>query len=121
MDAIHARGAPQRPLADMLEWPAPNMRIIARHICRAVLSHALLGLAVFTFIFLVPLMPRLMELIARHSAAPGDIALLLLCAFPGVLSFTIPIAVLIGTLIGLRALSADSELIAMNALGMGQI
>ncbi|HEY4580519.1 MAG TPA: hypothetical protein VIG89_05730, partial [Candidatus Acidoferrales bacterium] len=71
MDAIHARGAPQRPLADMLEWPAPHMRIIDRHICRAVLSHALLGLAVFTFIFFVPQMARLMELVARHSAAPA--------------------------------------------------
>jgi LPS export ABC transporter permease LptF/LPS export ABC transporter permease LptG len=95
------------------------MRILDRHICRAVLFHALLGLAVFTFIFFVPRMAPLMELIARHSAAPADIANLILYAFPGVLSFTVPIALLIGILIGLGGLSADSELIAMNALGMG--
>ena len=95
------------------------MRIIDRHICRAVLSHALLGLAVFTFIFFVPQMARLMELVARHSAAPAEIAWLILCAFPGVLTFTIPMGLLIGILIGLGGLSADSELIAMNALGMG--
>jgi len=103
----------------MLEWPASDMRIIDRHICRAVLSHALLGMAVFTFIFFVPQMARLMELVARHSAAPAEIAELILCAFPGVLTFTIPMGLLIGVLIGLGGLSSDSELIAMNALGMG--
>jgi LPS export ABC transporter permease LptF/LPS export ABC transporter permease LptG len=95
------------------------MRILARHLCRAVFFHALLGLAVFTFIFFVPQMGRFMELVARHAAAPADIGALLLWALPGVLSFTIPIALLIGILIGLGGLSSDSELIAMNALGMG--
>ena len=95
------------------------MRLIDRHICRAIVSHALLGLAVFTFIFFVPRMARLMELIARHSAAPAEIAELILWYFPVVLTFTIPMGLLIGILIGLGGLSADSELIAMNALGMG--
>jgi LPS export ABC transporter permease LptF/LPS export ABC transporter permease LptG len=95
------------------------MRIIDRHICRAVVSHALLGLAVFTFIFFVPQMARIMELVARHSAPFSDISRLLLSAFPGVLTFTIPMGLLIGVLIGLGALSSDSELIAMNATGMG--
>ncbi len=35
------------------------------------------------------------------------------------LTFTLPIAVLVGVLIGLGRMSADSELIAMNALGIG--
>jgi LPS export ABC transporter permease LptF/LPS export ABC transporter permease LptG len=95
------------------------MRIIDRHICRAVISHALLGLAVFTFVFFVPQMVKIMDLVARHSAAPADIAKLLLSLFPGVLTFTIPMGLLIGILIGLGGLSADSELIAMNASGMG--
>ena len=44
---------------------------------------------------------------------------LFLTIFPRVLAFTLPIAVLVGVLIGLGRLSVDSELIAMNALGMG--
>ena len=52
----------------------------------------------------------------RESAT---IAELFLCTFPGVLTFTLPIAVLVGVLIGLGRMSADSELIAMNAVGMG--
>ena len=95
------------------------MRIIDRYICREVLSHALLGLTVFTFVFFVPQLVQLMNLVVRHSGAPGTIAVLFLCTFPGVLTFTLPIAVLAGVLIGLGRLSADSELIAMSAVGIG--
>jgi len=94
------------------------MRIIDRHICREVLSHALLGLAVFTFVFFVPQLVRLMELVVRHSAAPGSVTLLFLSTFPGVLTFTLPMAVMVGVLIGLGRMSADSELIALNAAGI---
>lgn len=95
------------------------MRIIDRYICREVLSHALLGLAVFTFVFFVPQLVHLMELVVRHSGSSGQLAELFLSIFPGVLTFTLPIAVLVGVLIGLGRMSADSELIAMNASGMG--
>ncbi len=95
------------------------MRIIDRYICRQVFSHALLGLVVFTFVFFVPQLVRLMELLVRHSASPGNMALLFLTTFPGVLTFTLPMAALVGVLIGLGRMSADSELIALNALGIG--
>ncbi len=95
------------------------MRLLDRYICREVFSHALLGLAVFTFVFFVPHLVRLMELLVRHSAAPGRIALLFLTTFPGVLTFTLPMAVLVGVLIGLGRMSADSELIALHSVGIG--
>jgi LPS export ABC transporter permease LptF/LPS export ABC transporter permease LptG len=124
MDAIHSRtataGDAGGPLVILvIECRASSMRIIDRHICRAVLSHALLGLAVLTFVFFVPQMARIMQLVARHSAPMSEIGMLLLAAFPGILTFTIPMSLLIGILIGLGALSSDSELIAMNATGMG--
>jgi LPS export ABC transporter permease LptF/LPS export ABC transporter permease LptG len=94
------------------------MRIIDRYVVRQVFSHALLGLAVFTFVFFVPQLVRLMELIVRHSGS-GSIALLFLSTLPGVFTFTFPMAVLVGILIGLGRMSADSELIALNAVGIG--
>ena len=94
------------------------MRLIDRYICREVFSPALLGLGVFTFVFFVPQLVRLMELIVRHSADWGSIALLFLSAFPPVLTFTLPMAVLVGVLIGLGRLSADGELIALATLGI---
>jgi LPS export ABC transporter permease LptF/LPS export ABC transporter permease LptG len=94
------------------------MRIIDRYIVRQVFSNALLGLAVFTFVFFVPQLVRLMELIVRHSGDAKSIGLLFLTTVPGVLTFTIPMAVLVGVLIGLGRMSADSELIALNTVGV---
>jgi len=95
------------------------MKLIDRYICREVFSHALVGLAIFTFVFFVPRLLQMMELVVRHSAAPARLALLFLCAFPPILKFTLPIAVLVGVLIGLGRMSADSELIALNSVGIG--
>lgn len=95
------------------------MKLIDRYICREVFSHALIGLAIFTFVFFVPRLLLMMQLVVRHSAAAGRLALLFLSAFPPVLKFTLPIAVLVGVLIGLGRMSADSELIALNSVGIG--
>jgi len=43
-----------------------------------------------------------------------------LCTLPGILSFTLPMGVLVGVLIALGPHAADSELIAMSALGLGR-
>jgi lipopolysaccharide export LptBFGC system permease protein LptF len=96
------------------------MRLIDRYICRQVFSHALLGLGIFTFVFFVPRLVQLMDLVVRHPGSWSTIGLLFLCTFPGILSFTLPIGVLVGVLIALGRLSADSEIIAMSALGMGR-
>jgi lipopolysaccharide export system permease protein len=96
------------------------MRLIDRYIFRQVFSHALLGLGIFTFVFFVPQLVRLMDLVVRHPASWSTIGVLFLSTFPGILSFTLPIGVVVGVLIALGRLSADSELIAMSALGMGR-
>ncbi|MBS1841381.1 MAG: LPS export ABC transporter permease LptF [Acidobacteria bacterium] len=96
------------------------MRILDRYIVREVFRHALLGLVVFTFVFFVPQLVRLMELVVRHSGSGGQLVKLFLCLFPGVLAFTVPMAILVGVLLGLGRMSADSEIIALTALGIGR-
>jgi LPS export ABC transporter permease LptF/LPS export ABC transporter permease LptG len=97
-----------------------DMRILDRYIVREVFRHAFLGLVVFTFVFFVPQLVRLMALFVRHSGSGSQILKLFLCIFPGVFTFTIPMAVLIGVLLGLGRMSADSEIIALTALGIGR-
>jgi len=94
------------------------MRLLDRYVGREVVSHAALGLVVFTFVFFVPQLVRLMELIVRHSGSVWSVALLFLCTLPPVLGFTLPMAVLVGVLIGLGRLSADSEIVALHASGV---
>jgi LPS export ABC transporter permease LptF/LPS export ABC transporter permease LptG len=96
------------------------MRILDRYIVREVFRHAFLGLVVFTFVFFVPQLVRLMSLFVRHRGSGSQILKLFLCIFPGVFTFTIPMAVLIGVLLGLGRMSADSEIIALTALGIGR-
>jgi len=74
------------------------MRLIDRYICRQVFSHALLGLGIFSFVFFVPQLVRLMDLVVRHPGSWTTIASLFLSTLPGVLVFTLPIAVLVGVL-----------------------
>ena len=107
-------------ISSVLEWRLGTMRLIDRYICRQVFSHAFLGLGIFTFVFFVPQLVRLMDLVVRHPGSWSTIVILFLSTFPGILSFTLPIGVLVGVLIALGRLSADSELIAMSALGMGR-
>src|ERR1700722_15023421 len=94
------------------------MRLLDRYVCREVASHAALGLAVFTFVFFVPQLVKLMDLVVRHSSGFGTVLLLFLCSIPPVLGFTLPMAVLVGVLIGLGRLSSDSEIVALHASGI---
>jgi LPS export ABC transporter permease LptF/LPS export ABC transporter permease LptG len=96
------------------------MRILDRYIVREVFRHAFLGLIVFTFVFFVPQLVRLTALFVRHTGSGAQIADLFLAIFPGVLAFTTPMAILIGVLLGLGRMSADSEIIALTALGIGR-
>jgi len=96
------------------------MRILTRYIWKEVSSHSLLGLAVLTFvIFIIRPLGQLVEILVRHDLPVGEVATLFLLPIPGILVLTIPIAVLVGTLIGLSRMAADGEVIAARALGIG--
>ncbi|MGC1105949.1 MAG: LptF/LptG family permease [Candidatus Acidiferrales bacterium] len=94
------------------------MRILDRYVCREIVYDSWLGLAVFTFVFFVPQLVRLMGLVVQHAATTTEILTLLLCSLPPVLIFTVPMSMLVGVLIGLGRLSADSEIVALNASGI---
>ncbi len=97
------------------------MRILTRYILREVTSHALLGGVLFTFVLFMRDLGRILELIVRDSASPADAARLFLYTLPNALTVTIPMAVLVGILLGLSRLAADSEITAMRASGMGAL
>ena len=97
------------------------MRILTRYILREVVSHALLGGLVFTFILFSSRLGAILEIWARNSASLADIARLIAYFLPEALVVTIPMAVLVGILLGLSRLAADSEITAMRAAGMGAL
>ena len=95
------------------------MRIFTRYILKEVFSHSLLGLLVFTFVIFIPHISRLLEMVVRHDLPPGNILTLFLLPMPGIIVLTIPMAVLVGILIGLGRMAADGEVVAARAAGVG--
>ncbi|MGB0123081.1 MAG: LptF/LptG family permease, partial [Silvibacterium sp.] len=77
------------------------MRILTRYILKEVLSHAFLGGVLFTFVLLMPNLPSLMELVVRNSTSLGTVAEIFLLMLPNMFVVTIPMAVLVGILLGL--------------------
>ncbi|MGA2631858.1 MAG: LPS export ABC transporter permease LptF [Terriglobia bacterium] len=95
------------------------MRILTRYIFKEVFTHSLLGLLVFTFVIFVRHVSHLLEIVVRHNLPPRSVAALFLLPFPSILVLTIPMSVLVGILIGLSRMSADGEVIAARASGIG--
>ena len=95
------------------------MRIFTRYILREIIGYALLGGVLFTFILFMRYLLPIMELLVRGAASPTDILRLIGYLLPNFLTLTIPMAVLIGILLGLSRLAADSEVTAMRASGLG--
>ncbi len=95
------------------------MRILTRYILREVLSHGLLGGVVFTFVLFMPRLSTILGLVVRGSASVGEVTRFILYTLPSTLILTIPMAVLVGILLGLSRLASDSEITAMRASGFG--
>src|SRR5579871_6831610 len=95
------------------------MRILTRYILREVIAHALIGVAIFTFVLFTRDLGRILELVVRASAPLPSVAEIFFFTVPLALTYTLPMSVLLGILIGLSRLAADSEITAMRASGMG--
>ena len=95
------------------------MRILTRYLLREVVAAGLIGAAVFTFVLFTRDLGRILELVVRNSAPLPSVAEIFFFTVPVALTYTIPMGVLIGILIGLSRLAADSEITAMRASGIG--
>jgi LPS export ABC transporter permease LptF/LPS export ABC transporter permease LptG len=97
------------------------MRLLTRYILREVVSYALLGAVLFTFVLFMRDMPKILELVVRDSASLTDVLRIFAYTLPNTLTVTLPTAVLAGILLGLSRLAADSEITAMRACGIGAV
>jgi len=95
------------------------VRILTRYILGEILSYTLIGCAVFTFILFIRDLNHILEAVVRNSSTFGNIAQIFVFSLPNTFKVTIPMAVLVGILLGLSRLAADSEIIAMRASGLG--
>jgi LPS export ABC transporter permease LptG/LPS export ABC transporter permease LptF len=95
------------------------VRILSRYILGEILSHGLIGCVIFTFILFMKELPRILEMVVHNSSTFTSVVEVVLFTLPNFFNFTIPMAVLVGVLLGYSRLAADSEVIAMRASGLG--
>jgi lipopolysaccharide export system permease protein len=88
------------------------------YILKEILPIFLIGMMVFTIILLMDKILKLIEMIVTRGVSLSDILMLLFYLSPSFLIFTIPMSVLLSTLISFGRLSGDSEITAFKASGL---
>lgn len=85
---------------------------------KEILPIFLIGLMTFTIILLMDKIFKIIELIITRGVKISHILMLLLYISPSFLIFTIPMALLLGTLLAFGRLSQDNEITALKASGI---
>src|SRR5436190_4622896 len=93
-------------------------RLIERYVARTIFPYTIAALLLLTAILFIQQIGRYLDTVFRGVMPAEFVYGLALALLPTVLVFTIPMAVLCGTIIGLGRMSSDSELIAMRAAGI---
>jgi LPS export ABC transporter permease LptG/LPS export ABC transporter permease LptF len=90
---------------------------IWRYVFREILSPTTLGLCVYVLVFVMNALFELAELAIKKDLSVRSVLTILFYYLPRVLEMTIPMALLLGVLVGIGRLSTDSEVIALRASG----
>ncbi|HEV2722603.1 MAG TPA: LPS export ABC transporter permease LptG [Thermoanaerobaculia bacterium] len=94
------------------------MKILSRYIFKEMIGPTVLGFCFYTFIILMRNLFDFAGMIIKRSLPAAVVGKLLLLSLPHIVVLTVPMSLLFGILIAVGRLSADSEIIAMRALGI---
>lgn len=93
-------------------------RTLSYYVVSEILPPFFLGLMAFTFILLTGRMLKLVELLVTRGVPLSQIGKLFVLILPTFLEMTVPMALLLGILVGLSGLSNDHEILALKASGI---
>ncbi|WP_302272872.1 LptF/LptG family permease [Brachyspira aalborgi] len=97
------------------------MKKIAKYIIIEAIGPFVAGVLFFTFIFVIQLLPELFKLIINNGA-PIKISLeVFVYMLPFNIAITIPMSILMASIMGYLRLSSDNEIIVMRALGFSHM
>jgi LPS export ABC transporter permease LptG/LPS export ABC transporter permease LptF len=94
------------------------LRTLDRYLIREIAVPFVIALLVLTFVLEIPVIIREAEALVARGVEWSVIFRVLLTLLPQALSLTIPMAVLIGILVGFGRISADREFVALQACGV---
>ena len=93
-------------------------RIIHRYIFKEILLVFFLILLILTFVLVMGKAVGLVDLVINKGVRFTNVGMLVLFLLPSLMVYTIPISLLIATLIGVGRLSSDSEITVMKSSGI---
>ncbi|MGB2715783.1 MAG: LptF/LptG family permease [Vicinamibacterales bacterium] len=94
------------------------LKTLDRYVIREIIPPMILALLIFTFLLTLPPFMQHLENLLAKGAGVTTVARLLWTLVPQALGLTIPMALLVGILVGLGRLSADREAVALLACGI---
>lgn len=94
------------------------LRITDRYVLREAILPSLLGLFVFTFLLMIPPIMTVAEDLIAKGVDSVTVLRIMGTLVPQGLGVTIPMALLLGVLMGLGRLSSDRETVALQACGV---
>ena len=94
------------------------MKILDRYVLRQLALPFTLGLAVFTFLLIIPELMRYAEDYISKGVSLVVVAQLVITLLPFSLALTIPMSLLLALLVAFGRLSADREFVAIQACGV---
>ncbi|MFQ5867592.1 MAG: LPS export ABC transporter permease LptF [bacterium] len=105
-------------LLRIIFWLAFKMKVLHRYIITEFIPPTLLALFVFSFILTMERIFDSINLLISKGVSFSTVIQLLGYALPPILVYTIPLAILAGTLICFGRLSSDNEITAIQASGL---
>ena len=93
------------------------MNKITKYIIQETIGPFLAGILFFTFVFVIQLLPELIRLIVNNGAPLLMSLETFVYMLPFNIGITIPMSILMASIIGYGRLSSDNEIIVMRALG----
>src|SRR6476659_8280607 len=93
--------------------------IISKYIIRTIVPYFLFSWLLLSVILFVQQAGRFSDIFFSVNIPAALIWQLMVALVPNVVAFTCPMAVLVGTVIGLAKMQGDSELVAIRAAGVG--
>ncbi len=95
--------------------------IISRYLIAAILPYFVFSWLLLSVILFVQQASRFSDIFFNVNIPGSLVWQLALALIPNVVAFTCPMAILVGTIIGLVRMQSDSELIAIRAAGVGTL
>src|SRR5689334_463811 len=96
-------------------------KLISIYLIRTVLPYFVFSWLLLSVILFVQQSGRFSDIFFSVNLPASLIWQLMIALIPNVIAFTCPMAVLVGTVIGLAKMQGDSELVAIRAAGIGNV